>query len=284
MNKNILITGSNGQLGNEIQIVAKVSKDKYIFTDIAELDITNLSAIRQMVADNNVDVIVNCAAYTNVDKAEDDEKIANLLNNIAVGYLASVAKEFGATLIHISTDYVFDGSAHFPYTEEHPTTPIGVYGKTKLDGEHSVIDSGCNYIIIRTSWLYSQWGNNFVKTMQRLTDERNTLNVIFDQIGTPTYAVDLANAIEAIISSSQLDQKGIYHFSNEGVCSWYDFAEMICKMSGNKCNINPIHSSEFPGKATRPHYSVLDKTKFKDTFSLSIPYWVDSLKICISKL
>lgn len=285
MSKNILVTGSNGQLGREMQIAAKPkNKDRFIFTDIAELDITNLSEIRRIVADNEVDVIVNCAAYTNVDKAEDDEKIADLLNNKAVRYLASIAKEFDATLVHISTDYVFNGAAHLPYNEKNPTEPIGVYGKTKLDGEQSVIDSGCNYIIIRTSWLYSQWGNNFVKTMQRLTKERDSLNVIFDQIGTPTYAGDLANAIVTIINTNQLDKKGIYHFSNEGVCSWYDFAKMICEMSGNKCDIHPIHSEEFPCKVTRPHYSVLDKTKFKNTFNLSIPYWIDSLKICISKL
>lgn len=284
MNKNILVTGANGQLGTEMQILSKTSKDRYIFTDVAELDITNLAAIRQMVVENNIDVIVNCAAYTNVDKAEEDEKIANLLNNTSVGYLANVVKEVGATLIHISTDYVFDGAAHIPYTEEHPTTPIGVYGRTKLDGEKSVVASDCNYIIIRTSWLYSQWGNNFVKTMQRLTNGRDTLNVIFDQIGTPTYAGDLANAIGEIINSNQITKKGIYHFSNEGVCSWYDFAKMICDMSGNKCEIYPIHSSEFPSKVTRPLYSVLDKTKFKNTFNLSIPHWVDSLKICISKL
>ncbi|MDD3038766.1 dTDP-4-dehydrorhamnose reductase [Bacteroides sp.] len=284
MNKNILVTGANGQLGSEMQILSKTSKERYIFTDVAELDITNLAAIRQMVVKNNIDVIVNCAAYTNVDKAEENEKMANLLNNIAVGHLANVAKEVGATLIHISTDYVFDGVAHIPYTEEHTTTPIGVYGRTKLDGEKSVVASDCNYIIIRTSWLYSQWGNNFVKTIQHLTNGRDSLNVIFDQIGTPTYAGDLANAIGMIINSNQITKKGIYHFSNEGVCSWYDFAKMICSMSGNKCEIHPIHSSEFPSKVTRPHYSVLDKTKIKNTFNIAIPHWIDSLKKCILNL
>ncbi len=284
MSKVILVTGANGQLGNEMQRVAKGSSDKYIFTDVAELDITNYDAISAMVSAEKVDVIVNCAAYTNVDKAEDDEAFANLLNNIAVGYLAKAAKENSATLIHISTDYVFDGSAHIPYTEEQPTAPIGVYGVTKLAGEQSVIESGCNYIIIRTSWLYSQWGGNFVKTMQRLTAERDELKVIFDQVGTPTYAGDLADAIGVIIATDQLDKSGTYHFSNEGVCSWYDFAQAIAEKSGNECNIKPIHSDEFPAKVTRPHYSVLDKTKIKETFGIEIPYWTASLDKCINDL
>ncbi len=284
MSKTILVTGANGQLGNEMRRVATTSNDHYIFTDVAELDITNYEAIATMVAENSVDVIVNCAAYTNVDKAEEDEAFANLLNNTAASYLAKAAAESKATLIHISTDYVFDGSAHTPYTEECATTPIGVYGKTKLAGEESVIASGCNYVIIRTSWLYSQWGGNFVKTMQRLTAERDKLTVIFDQVGTPTYAGDLADAIGSMISNNQLDRQGRYHFSNEGVCSWYDFAQTICQMSGNSCDIRPIHSDEFPCKVTRPHYSVLDKTKFKESFEATIPYWVESLKKCIAKL
>ncbi len=278
MSKTILVTGANGQLGNEMRRVAKSSNDRYIFTDVAELDITDFDAISAMITSEKVDVIVNCAAYTNVDKAEDDEAFANLLNNTAAGYLAKAAKECGATLIHISTDYVFDGTAHIPYTEDLPTKPIGVYGATKLAGEQSVENSGCNYIIIRTSWLYSKWGGNFVKTMQRLTAERDTLSVIFDQVGTPTYAGDLADAIAEIISSDQLDKSGTYHFSNEGVCSWYDFAQQICEMSGNECKINPIHSDEFPSKVTRPHYSVLDKTKIKTTFGIEIPHWTESLK------
>ena len=237
-----------------------------------------------MVSDNNVDVIVNCAAYTNVDKAEDDEALANLLNNIAAENLAVAAKEVGATLIHISTDYVFDGSAHIPYTEESESAPIGVYGVTKLAGEKAVEESGCNYIIIRTSWLYSKWGGNFVKRMQKLTAEREELNVIFDQIGTPTYAGDLADVIGEIISTDQLDKSGTYHFSNEGVCSWYDFAVAIAQKSGNECNIKPIHSNEFPAKVTRPHYSVLDKTKIKETFGVEIPYWGVSLDKCIEEL
>ncbi len=284
MSKTILITGANGQLGNEMRRVAESSSDNYIFTDVAELDITDYSAISKMVSESDVDVIVNCAAYTNVDKAEEDTLFANLLNNTAVGYLAMTAKVTGATLIHISTDYVFDGSAHTPYTENIATAPIGVYGKTKLAGEDSIIASGCNYIIIRTSWLYSQWGGNFVKTMQRLTSERETISVIFDQVGTPTYAGDLADAICHIITTNQCDKQGTYHFSNEGVCSWYDFANIIAQRCGNRCDIVPIHSDEFPAKVTRPHYSLLDKTKFKATFGMKIPYWTVSLDKCINEL
>ncbi len=283
-NRTILVTGANGQLGNEMRRVAESSSDRYIFTDVEELDITDYSAISKMVSENGVDVIVNCAAYTNVDKAEDDETFANLLNNRSVGYLAMAAKVADATLIHVSTDYVFDGSAHIPYMEDQPTAPIGVYGKTKLAGERSVMESGCNYIIIRTSWLYSKWGGNFVKTMQRLTWERDTLSVIFDQVGTPTYAGDLADAIGGIISTDQLSKSGTYHYSNEGVCSWYDFANIIAEKSGNECDIIPIHSDEFPAKVTRPHYSVLDKTKFKATFGMKIPYWMESLTKCINEL
>ncbi|MFR9524368.1 MAG: dTDP-4-dehydrorhamnose reductase [Rikenellaceae bacterium] len=284
MNKTILVTGANGQLGHEMQRVALSSSDRYIFTDVAELDITDYDAIEAMAATEKVDVIVNCAAYTAVDKAEDDQEFANLLNNAAAGYLAKAAKAVGATLIHISTDYVFDGSAHIPYTEECATAPIGVYGATKLAGEEAVATSGCNYIIIRTSWLYSQWGGNFVKTMQRLTAERDDLSVIFDQVGTPTHAGDLADTIGVIISTDQLDKSGTYHFSNEGVCSWFDFAHAIAQKSGNTCNIKPIHSAEFPAKVTRPHYSVLDKTKIKETFGVEIPYWTASLDKCIEEL
>ncbi len=284
MSKTILVTGANGQLGNEMQRVAKSSTDRYIFTDVAELDITDYDAIYNMVSSEKVDVIVNCAAYTAVDKAEDDEAFANLLNNTAAGYLAKAAASVNATLIHISTDYVFDGSAHIPYTEDQPTKPIGVYGVTKQAGEQAVATSGCNYIIIRTSWLYSQWGGNFVKTMQRLTAERDTLSVIFDQVGTPTHAGDLADTIGAIINTDQLDKSGTYHFSNEGVCSWFDFAQAIAEKSGNVCKIAPIHSYEFPAKVTRPFYSVLDKTKIKETFGIEIPYWTVSLDKCINEL
>ena len=284
MSKIILITGANGQLGREMQRVAKVDNNNYIFTDSDELDITNISAIREVVVANRVDVIVNCAAYTNVDKAEEEPLLSDLLNNKAVENLAVVSKEREVTLIHISTDYVFDGSACTPYIEDCKTSPTGAYGATKLAGEQSIINSGCSYIIIRTSWLYSIWGNNFVKTMQKLTAERDTLNVIFDQIGTPTYAGDLADAICDIVSSDKFGKEGVYHFSNEGVCSWYDFAVEICEINGNSCSINPIHSYEYPSKVTRPHYSVLDKTKFKANFEATIPHWRRSLVKCIDKL
>ncbi len=282
MIKNILVVGANGQLGREIRRVSGLSDINYIFTDIEELDITNIDAIRDCACD--VDVIINCAAYTNVDKAEEEKELSDLLNNRAVEYLATVAKEQNITLIHISTDYVFDGTANTPYTEGESTNPIGEYGASKLRGEESVISSGCKHIIIRTSWLYSVWGNNFVKTMQRLTAERESLNVIFDQIGTPTYAGDLADAIGYIIDNNLLDKQGVYHYSNEGVCSWYDFAVEIAEVLGNSCDIRPIHSWEYPSRVTRPHYSVLDKTKFKESFNITIPHWKSALRECIKKL
>lgn len=281
---NVLVTGANGQLGNEMRLMAQNSSYHYIFTDVEELDITDFNAILQTVKEKEIQIIVNCAAYTNVDKAENDFDIANALNNIAVGRLANVAKAQNATLIHISTDYVFNGNNHIPYTEDDITDPIGVYGKTKLAGEETIKKVGCNYIILRTAWLYSKWGNNFVKTMQKLTLEKDSLSVIFDQIGSPTYAKDLAHAISLIIERNMLNQQGIYHYSNEGVCSWFDFAKEICELSGHNCNITPIHSQEYPSKVTRPHYSVLDKTKFKETFGIPVPYWKDSLKKCINEL
>lgn len=281
---NVLVTGANGQLGNEMRLMAQNSSYHYIFTDVEELDITDFNAILQTVKEKEIQIIVNCAAYTNVDKAENDFDIANALNNIAVGRLANVAKAQNATLIHISTDYVFNGNNHIPYTEDDITDPIGVYGKTKLAGEETIKKVGCNYIILRTTWLYSKWGNNFVKTMQKLTLEKDSLSVIFDQIGSPTYAKDLAHAISLIIERNMLNQQGIYHYSNEGVCSWFDFAKEICELSGHNCNITPIHSQEYPSKVTRPHYSVLDKTKFKETFGIPVPYWKDSLKKCINEL
>lgn len=281
---NVLVTGANGQLGNEMRLMAQNSSYHYIFTDVEELDITDFNAILQTVKEKEIQIIVNCAAYTNVDKAENDFDIANALNNIAVGRLANVAKAQNATLIHISTDYVFNGNNHIPYTEDDITDPIGVYGKTKLAGEETIKKVGCNYIILRTAWLYSKWGNNFVKTMQKLTLEKDILSVIFDQIGSPTYAKDLAHAISLIIERNMLNQQGIYHYSNEGVCSWFDFAKEICELSGHNCNITPIHSQEYPSKVTRPHYSVLDKTKFKETFGIPVPYWKDSLKKCINEL
>ena len=281
---NILVTGGNGQLGNEMRVVSKESRNRYIFTDVVELDITNLEAIRYMLKMERVDVVVNCAAYTNVDRAEEDEIMADLLNNKAAGNLAVVAKEVGATLIHVSTDYVFQGDKNTPYKEDCETSPLGVYGRTKLAGERSIQATGCNYLIFRTSWLYSSYGKNFVKTMQRLTRDKNSLKVVFDQVGTPTYAGDLAAIIYKVIEKDMLDKQGIYHFSNEGVCSWYDFAQEVCELSGNACNIDPCHSDEFPSKVKRPNVSVLDKTKVKETFGAKVPYWKVSLKHCINLL
>ena len=281
---NILVTEGNGQLGNEMRVVSKESRNRYIFTDVVELDITNLEAIRYMLKMERVDVVVNCAAYTNVDRAEEDEIMADLLNNKAAGNLAVVAKEVGATLIHVSTDYVFQGDKNTPYKEDCETSPLGVYGRTKLAGERSIQATGCNYLIFRTSWLYSSYGKNFVKTMQRLTRDKNSLKVVFDQVGTPTYAGDLAAIIYKVIEKDMLDKQGIYHFSNEGVCSWYDFAQEVCELSGNACNIEPCHSDEFPSKVKRPNFSVLDKTKVKETFGAKVPYWKVSLKHCINLL
>lgn len=282
---NILVTGSAGQLGHSLRDIAADSANRYIFTDVAELDITDKSAIIRMMESENIKLVINCAAYTNVDKAEDDFDTANLINNTAVRNLAESCKQFGATLIHVSTDYVFDGSSNIPYTEDMPLAPLGVYGVTKLHGEQAVLESGCDYIIIRTSWLYSEYGKNFVKTMMMLTEERETLNVVFDQAGTPTYAGDLARVIYNIVENNKYKgNNGIYHFSNEGVCSWYDFAHEISELARTECDIRPCHSNEFPSKVNRPHYSVLDKTKIKTTFGLTIPYWKDSLRVCISNL
>lgn len=281
---NILITGAKGQLGNEIQLVSRNSMHSYLFTDVEELDITDINAIRSFVKEYAINVIVNCAAYTNVDRAEDDEVMADLLNHQAVENLAIVAKEADASLIHISTDYVFQGDQCIPYREDWETNPNSVYGRTKLAGEESILSTGCKYIIIRTAWLYSSFGKNFVKTMMKLTKEKEQLKVVFDQVGTPTYAGDLAFVIYKIIEEDMIDKQGIYHFSNEGVTSWYDFAKEICELSGNHCDIQPCHSDEFPSKVKRPHFSVLDKTKIKETFLLEIPYWKDSLKKCMSIL
>ncbi len=280
MTKNILITGSNGQLGSEIRVLSENSEHRFFFTDVAELDITDRDAIDGYIVDNKIDTIVNCAAYTNVDKAEDDVELADKINHLAVKNLAEASKKYAVELVHISTDYVFDGTKNFPYLETDPTAPLGVYGKTKLDGESAVINSGCAYLIIRTSWLYSTFGINFVKTMRRLTTEKESLKVVFDQVGTPTYAGDLAHAILKIIESGKLsDNSGIYHFSNEGVCSWYDFAIEIRDLFGNECDVQPCHSDEFPSKVTRPKFSVLDKTKIKKTFGLKIPHWKYSLEL-----
>ena len=283
---NILVTGANGQLGNEMRVVSKGSSDRYIFTDVEELDITNCDAVANFVKENDIKVVVNCAGYTNVEKAEDEEKLAELINAQAVEYLALACRENHATLIHISTDYVFGGNeGNTPRKENEPVNPTGAYGRTKLHGEQAIWKVGCNYLIIRTAWLYSEFGNNFVKTMRKLTSERDKLNVVFDQIGTPTYAFDLANVIFKIIEERRYDElTGIYHFSNEGVISWYDFAKEICELSGNSCDIQPCHSDEFPSKVKRPSYSVLDKTKIKNSLNITIPHWKESLKKCISKL
>ena len=303
---NILVTGSNGQLGNEMRIVSLGSKDHYIFTDVIEasaesiamlrklagdgvdtttvkLDITDIEAIGKMVLENDVKVIVNCAAYTNVDAAETNQDLAELLNAKAPQNLAMVMAEVGGLLVHISTDYVFGKEPYnTPCREDQKGTPTGVYGLTKLHGEQNIIASGCNYIIIRTAWLYSEFGKNFVRTMLNLTATKPELKVVFDQVGTPTYAYDLAETIVAILEKPQT---GIYHYSNEGVCSWFDFTKMIAVYSGQtNCNIQPCHSEEFPSPVKRPSFSVLDKTKIKSVFSISVPYWTESLKICINNL
>jgi len=291
---NILVTGANGQLGNEMRLLAKDSSNCFVFTDINSpegapteiLDITDAEAVRQAVDAHHIGCIVNCAAYTNVDKAEEQEDLAFRLNAVAVGNLAAAAREAGAFLIHVSTDYVFNGQGCLPLSENEPANPTGAYGRTKLAGEKAVAESGCAYIILRTAWLYSRFGKNFVKTMRTLTKERESLDVVFDQVGTPTYAHDLASAIFHIIDNGMMKGfEGIYHFSNEGVCSWFDFTRAIARLSGNdSCTVRPCHSSEFPSKVKRPSFSVLDKTKFKRTFNMEIPYWTDSLEKCIAVL
>lgn len=285
------MTGANGQLGRELRIVAQGSKDKFIFTDVVEveglqttiLDITDINAIRELVKAEGIGVIVNCAAYTNVDGAESNQELAELLNAKAPESLAIAMKEAGGLLVHISTDYVFGKEPYnTPCREDQKGTPTGVYGITKLRGEQNILATGCRSIIIRTAWLYSEFGKNFVKTMLNLTATRPELKVVFDQVGTPTYAYDLAQAIVAILKDPKM---GIYHYSNEGACSWYDFAKMIAEYSGQtKCNIQPCHSDEFPSPVKRPSFSVLDKTKIKETFGLQIPYWTDSLRKCIKNL
>lgn len=282
--KNILVTGANGQLGNEMRLLAEVNKEyTYFFTDVAELDICDEQAVMNFVTAHQIDIIVNCAAYTAVDKAEDNQELCDKLNHVAPGYLAKAIQTRGGYLVQVSTDYVFDGTAHVPYTEEQSTCPDSVYGTTKLAGEQEAMKYCANTMIIRTAWLYSTFGNNFVKTMLRLGREKDSLGVIFDQIGTPTYARDLAVAIFAAIHKGIIP--GIYHFSNEGVCSWYDFTQMIHHLADIKtCKLRPLHTEEYPTKAKRPHYSVLDKTKIKDIYGIEIPYWVDSLKECVMKL
>ena len=321
---NVLVTGANGQLGNEMRIVSKDSEDRYIFTDVVEaseesiamlrklagddiktdtefLDITNLTDIRLFVKNHNIDVIVNCAAYTNVDTAENNERLAELLNARAPENLATVMKEVQGLLIHISTDYVFGGDPYnTPCKEDQKGTPTGVYGLTKLHGEENIKKAGVDYVILRTAWLYSEFGKNFVKTMLNLTATKPQLKVVFDQVGTPTYAFDLAKAIVEIIEQRKYEgNTGIYHYSNEGVCSWFDFTKMIQQIAmgletsetwnmnpetHDKCIVLPCHSDEFPSPVKRPAFSVLDKTKVKETFGIKVPYWTDSLKVCINNI
>lgn len=279
--KNILITGANGQLGNEMRVVsAEQEQLVYHFTDVAELDICDIEAIERFVVDHAVDCIVNCAAYTNVNKAEEDTELCDRLNHLAPANLARVAAKHRIGLIHVSTDYVFNGEHHLPYKEDEPTCPNSVYGATKLAGEQAILTLHPEAVVIRTAWLYSTFGNNFVKTMLRLGSEREELGVIFDQIGTPTYARDLARAIQHVIVKGIVP--GIYHYSNEGVCSWYDFTKMIFALGGiTTCRLKPLHTDEYPTPAARPHYSVLDKTKIKQTYGIEVPYWVDSLRECV---
>jgi dTDP-4-dehydrorhamnose reductase len=283
----ILVTGGNGQLGNCVRRAAAKSVNEYIFKDVDDLDITDSEAVALDIKVNNYDVIINCAAYTNVDKAEEQPEIAELINATAVRYLANAAKENGVEMIHISTDYVFGGNLNnTPCDETQPTNPTGVYGLTKLHGEQEIAASGCDYLIIRTAWLYSEFGKNFVKTMLNLTASRPQLKVVFDQTGTPTYAQDLADAIFDIVENKKyVGNNGVYHYSNEGVCSWFDFTKMIAEMSGHKsCDIQPCYSSEFPSPVVRPAYSVLDKKKIKETFGVKVPYWTDSLTKCVCTL
>lgn len=288
---NILVTGAGGQLGNEMQLVAKESKDSFIFTDVCEgythLDITSLEDIRKMVKENDIKCIINCAAWTNVDAAETAGDIVETLNATAPENLAKAMKEVDGLLVHVSTDYVFGGDPYnTPCKEDQKGTPTGVYGLTKLHGEEKIIATGVNHIILRTAWLYSEFGKNFVKTMLNLTATKPQLKVVFDQCGTPTYALDLAKTINHIVENRLFEgNSGIYHFSNEGVCSWYDFTIKIARLAGNtECNIQPCHSNEFPSPVTRPAYSVLDKTKIKETFGINIPYWVDSLETCMRNM
>lgn len=302
---NILVTGANGQLGNEMRIIAKESYDTFFFTDVnvvdgvetIYLDITDLQAVHQIVRDKNIDVIVNCAAYTNVDDAENNQELAEKLNATAPENLAIAMKEVGGLLVHISTDYVFGAEPYnTPCKEDQTGTPTGVYGLTKLHGEQKIIATGCNHVIIRTAWLYSEFGKNFCKTMMNLTATKPELKVVFDQVGTPTYALDLAKAIEVVLNDyasavmpdsdrAPYAKSGVYHYSNEGVCSWFDFTRMIAEYNGTMaCNVQPCYSCDFPSPVKRPSYSVLDKKKIKTVFGVDVPYWTDSLKKCITNL
>jgi len=283
---NILVTGANGQLGSELR---KISDDyqnyRFIFTDVAELDVTNPDAVNDFFTKNRIQTVINCAAYTAVDKAESDEPAAILINATAVGYLAQACKMADATLIHLSTDYVYDGCACKPYSEDHDTAPVSVYGRSKLAGEEAAFTTS-KTVVIRTSWLYSSFGNNFMKTMLRLGKERESLNVVFDQVGTPTYAADLAQAIMEIVKTAERNdlRTGIFHYSNEGVCSWYDFAREIMQQAELKCVVHPIETEDYPTPATRPHYSVLNKARIKAEYDLEIPHWKDSLSRCLAEI
>ncbi len=281
---NILVTGAAGQLGRAMVKAAQGSDNKYIFCDRQNLDISNETAVESFVQTQNIDVIVNCASYTAVDKAEDEQETAELINTRAVAAMAEIARKHDAVLIHISTDYVFDGKACVAYTEEAPTAPLNVYGRTKADAERAVLESGCRHIILRTSWLYGVEGDNFVKRIIEKSAENPVLKVISDQIGTPTFVEDLAGLISLIIEENMLDRTGIYNYSNEGVCSWYDFAHEICAQVGHLCDVLPCHTDEYPRKAVRPHFSVLDKSKVKKVFGIEIPHWKDSLSLCIREL
>ena len=295
---NILVTGANGQLGNEMRIIARECADRYVFTDVVEqegvdtriLDMTDREAVRRLVDEEQIDVIVNCAAYTNVDKAETDVQLCRKLNAQAPGILAREMARVGGLLVHVSTDYVFGGDPYnTPCREDQKGTPTGVYGQTKLEGEEAILKTGCKHVILRTAWLYSEFGRNFLKTMLNLTATKSQLRVVFDQCGTPTYAYDLAEAIFAILAdyspAEPYTKTGIYHYSNEGVCSWFDFTKVIAELSGHTdCDIQPCHSEEYPSPVRRPAYSVLDKTKIKETFGLHVPYWTDSVRRCIGNM
>lgn len=282
---NILVTGANGQLGRELQHLPQTDGANYFFTDVEDLNITDFDCVEKFVGEHKINVVINCAACTDVAKAEEESEKAELINVQAVANLSKVAKCNDITLVHISTDYVFGGNhTNTPLREEDTTNPLCVYGRTKRDGELAVLQSGCKHIIIRTSWLYSSYGNNFVKNILCLSHKKDAINVVYDQVGTPTYARDLALVIKMIVESELIDKQGIYHFSNEGAISWYDFAKAIVELSGNKCNITPCKTEYFGSSVMRPHYSVLDKTKIKQTLGMSIPYWKDSLKECLSEI
>jgi len=285
MSKKILVTGAEGQLGSEIKELSKNYAFEFFFTEVEQLDITDKGAITNFVMENKIDNIINCAAYTAVDKAETEKDLADLINHRAVHNLAEIAVKYEIALIHISTDYVFDGKGFQPYVTDHPTSPVNHYGKTKLDGEKAILGFNLkNSFIIRTSWVYSSFGNNFVKTMLRLDEEKKELNVINDQVGVPTYAADLALFILDHLVEAKNDRLEIYHYTNEGVCSWYDFAKKIMKLGNRDCKVNPVPTTSYPTPAKRPYYSLMDKEPLKKRFNIEIPYWEDSLEKCVEKL